>query len=93
MAAHPLSIHQERILRCVTDEALPASDLLGPDAVGPEPNQLSPDQLAVVLALRGLLACNLLQHCLQKRHGVDYGVNRCGADGVGQGQDGSAWSE
>jgi hypothetical protein len=37
---------------------------------------LSEDQLAVVLALRGLLACNLLQHCLQKRHQVDYGVNR-----------------
>jgi hypothetical protein len=63
--------------------------------VGAQPHQLSDDQLAVVLALRGLLACNLLQHCLQKRHQVDYGVNRCG--GVrwvghwGPMCDGTAW--
>ncbi|GLC47559.1 hypothetical protein PLESTB_000001100 [Pleodorina starrii] len=70
---HPL---QERILRCVTDASESAAVLLGPDAVGSAPQQLSDDQLAVVLALRGLLGCNLLQHCLQKRHLVDYGVNR-----------------
>ncbi|GLC47557.1 hypothetical protein PLESTB_000000900 [Pleodorina starrii] len=70
---HPL---QERILRCVTDASESAAVLLGPEAVGSAPQQLSDDQLAVVLALRGLLGCNLLQHCLQKRHLVDYGVNR-----------------
>jgi hypothetical protein len=37
---------------------------------------LADDQKDQVLALRGLLACNLLQHCLQKRHLVDYGVSR-----------------
>ena len=37
---------------------------------------LADDQTDQVLALRGLLACNLLQHCLQKRHLVDYGVSR-----------------
>ena len=37
---------------------------------------LQEDQLHQVLALRGLLGCNLLQHCLQRRHLVDYGVNR-----------------
>jgi hypothetical protein len=26
--------------------------------------------------MRGLLACNMLQHCLQKRHNVDFGINR-----------------
>ncbi len=38
---------------------------------------LAEDQLSQVLALRGLLACKVMQHCLQKRHRVDYGVNRC----------------
>jgi hypothetical protein len=37
---------------------------------------LSPDQADQLLVLRGLLACNMLQHCLQKRHNVDFGINR-----------------
>jgi hypothetical protein len=38
---------------------------------------LAPDQADQLLTLRGLLACNMLQHCLQKRHNVDFGINRC----------------
>jgi hypothetical protein len=37
---------------------------------------LGEDQKAQLLALRGLLGCGLLVHGLQKRHQVDYGVNR-----------------
>lgn len=37
---------------------------------------LADDQKAQLLALRGLLACNLMLHCLQKRHRVHYGVSR-----------------
>lgn len=40
------------------------------------PEKLHADQLASVLALRGMLAHGLLAHALQKRHGVDYGVHR-----------------
>ncbi|GIL75394.1 hypothetical protein Vretifemale_5196 [Volvox reticuliferus] len=67
---------RNRILRCVTDSSASAEDILGPGARGPEPHQLTDDQWAVVLALRGMLACNLLQHCLRKRHCVDFGINR-----------------
>jgi hypothetical protein len=38
---------------------------------------LHTNQLHQVLALRGLLAGGILAHVLQKRHLVDYGVNRC----------------
>lgn len=54
----------------VTDAAADAAELA---AAAPS---LSPDQLDQLLTLRGLLACNMLQHCLQKRHNVDYGINR-----------------
>ncbi|PNH12759.1 hypothetical protein TSOC_000243 [Tetrabaena socialis] len=40
------------------------------------PHALTADQLGLVLALRGLLAWNVLQQCLQKRHRVDFGVSR-----------------
>jgi hypothetical protein len=30
----------------------------------------------ICLALRGILACGVLCHCMQKRHRVDYGINR-----------------
>ena len=39
---------------------------------------LSADKWDQVLTARGLLACGLLVHCLQSRHRVNYGVNRCG---------------
>ncbi|GLI61980.1 hypothetical protein VaNZ11_004546, partial [Volvox africanus] len=67
---------RDRIRRCVTDSTASADDILGPDARGPEQHQLADDQWAVVLALRGMLASNLLQHCLRKRHRVDFGINR-----------------
>ena len=38
---------------------------------------LAHEQLEQLLLLRGLLACNMLQHCLQQRHNVDFGINRC----------------
>ena len=38
--------------------------------------ELGEEERAGVLALRGLLACGVLEHCLQMRHLVDYGVNR-----------------
>ncbi|GAX73071.1 hypothetical protein CEUSTIGMA_g524.t1 [Chlamydomonas eustigma] len=37
---------------------------------------MSDDQRDQVLAVRGMLCVALLMHGLQKRHGVDYGVNR-----------------
>ena len=67
-AAPPLP--QELQLRCINDTALDASAAL--DAL---PGSLSEGERADVLALRGLLACGVLQHCLQMRHLVDYGVN------------------
>lgn len=57
---------------CITDTSQPAEQILGSPA-------LPPDQMAHVLGLRGLLACGLLLHCLQKRHAVEFGVNRCWA--------------
>ena len=39
---------------------------------------LPDDKKDQVLTARGLLACGLLVHCLQSRHRVNYGVNRCG---------------
>ena len=53
----------------MTDASAPAADILG-DYTLPD------DQRDHVLALRGLLAFGLLRHSLQKRHLVDYGVNR-----------------
>ncbi|KXZ49831.1 hypothetical protein GPECTOR_19g282 [Gonium pectorale] len=78
---HPL---RDSILRCITDASEEAADILGPAARGgsaarrPAAAQLSDDQAASVLALRGLLAYGMLQHCLQKRHKVEYGVDRRG---------------
>lgn len=57
------------MLQCITDEHVPAEDCLAE-------LQLHKEQQALVLALRGLLACGLLLHSLQRRHRVDYGVNR-----------------
>lgn len=38
---------------------------------------LPAEKLHQLLAARGLLASGLLLHCLQSRHRVDYGINRC----------------
>lgn len=52
-----------------------------PEADVEELEQAAPglmsEQLEQLLLLRGLLACNMLQHCLQHRHNVDFGINRC----------------
>lgn len=61
---------QEGVLRCITDPSEPVSAILGPQA------DLQEEQMSHVLALRGLLACNLLTHCLQRRPRVDFGVSR-----------------
>jgi hypothetical protein len=62
---------QGLLLRCLTDSSVGVANVLGDAA-----EHLPKDQLAHVLALRGMLACDVLQHCLQKRHSVDYGINR-----------------
>ena len=43
-----------------------------------ELQHLSQEHLHSVLCLRGLLAFDILLHCLKKRHRVDYGVNKGG---------------
>eukprot|EP00775_Hariotina_reticulata_P001980 gene1980-2302_t len=65
---------KELILACITDRSQSAADLLDParGALG----SLSDDKKDHLLALRGLLACGLLLHCLQRRHRVHYGVSR-----------------
>lgn len=67
---------QAQYLSCVTDPAISAEQLLQNSALS-NLTQGQQDQLNQLLALRGLLACNLLQHTLQKRHRVDYGISRC----------------
>jgi hypothetical protein len=66
-----LLLLQEAVLRFITDP----SDSF--DALTAALPGLAPDQADQLLTLRGLLACNMLQHCLQKRHNVDFGINRC----------------
>lgn len=81
-ACGPFSLPaQAEFLSCVTDPATSAESLL--QQVGAVQQSLlsivtqgQQDQVDQVLALRGLLGCNLLQHTLQKRHRVDYGVSR-----------------
>ena len=62
---------QASIKECILDASRPAKDILG--AVW---DALTEDRRDHVLTLRGMLAFNVLQHCLQKRHQVDFGVNR-----------------
>ena len=71
-------------MRCITDTSQSADDILSKPHWLDGPVALAADQRDHVLALRGLLACDLLCHCLQKRHNVDYGIARCvGAHGDG----------
>ena len=60
------------MLRCLLDTSQPAEELLGPRLL----SALQPSQVDHLLALRGLLAHRVGQHALQKRHCVDYGINR-----------------
>jgi hypothetical protein len=66
---------QDILLRCITDAGVDASDVLA-QAGG---FNLNDEERCAVVALRGLLACHILEHSLQMRHLVDYGVNRCGS--------------
>ena len=40
------------------------------------PTDIPQDRITVMLALRGFLACSVLEHCLSKRHSVEYGIRR-----------------
>jgi hypothetical protein len=62
-------VAQDTIVRCVSDVDVDASIVLA--------QKVTEEQRCDVLALRGLLACGILEHSLQLRHLVDYGVNRC----------------
>ena len=62
-------VAQATFVHCMTDPLADASAALARMELGEE-------ERAGVLALRGLLACGVLEHCLQMRHLVDYGVNR-----------------
>eukprot|EP00798_Chlamydomonas_sp_ICE-L_P004008 gene4008-14088_t len=57
------------MLGCILCNSRDASEFLGQI-------QLLDYQTDQLLALRGLLARNVLRHCLEKRHLVDFGVNR-----------------
>jgi hypothetical protein len=37
---------------------------------------LNSNRMLDLIALRGILACGILKHCLQRRHRVDYGIAR-----------------
>lgn len=63
---------QEAVVRGVTDSSAPIEQLMGAE-VWEARSEVQRDHL---LVLRGLLACDVLVHCLQKRHAVTYGVNR-----------------
>ena len=65
---HPLAA---MITKFVTDSTASLAWLHEQDALG-SINELQCDQL---LALRGLLAMGMLEHCLTRRHRVDYGVD------------------
>ena len=65
----PLRPSQADLLRCVTDRSLDACKVLA--RLG-----LVEEQQECVVALRGLLAYGVLDHCLQMRPLVDYGINR-----------------
>ena len=67
--ASPLHL-QESFVRCMVDRGVAAEEAVGCWAA------LSEEQQASLLALRGLLAMRVLLHCLEKRHLVDFGVNR-----------------
>ncbi|KIZ06296.1 hypothetical protein MNEG_1660 [Monoraphidium neglectum] len=62
------------VLSAVTDASAPIEQQLGRGHLA----RLEPYQLAHLLALRGMLAgeYGVLAHALQRRHLVDYGVNR-----------------
>lgn len=60
------------MLHCCLDRGVPAEAEL-------EASGLAEEQREFVLALRGLLAFGVLEHCLRMRVHVEFGVNRCGS--------------
>lgn len=40
------------------------------------PEGIPQDRILAMLAFRGLIACSVLEHCLTKRHSVEYGIRR-----------------
>ncbi|KAL4434355.1 hypothetical protein ABPG75_000796 [Micractinium tetrahymenae] len=74
MRDHPA---QDLLLRCMTDVSLDANRELAAARLAPSEDArlaLTEDELADVLALRGLLACGVLENCLTLRHLVAYGT-------------------
>lgn len=62
---------QALVLRCCLERGVPAAaELAGAG--------LKEEQREFVLALRGLLAYGVLEHCLRMRVHVEFGINRCG---------------
>jgi hypothetical protein len=65
---------QDTLLQCICNADVDAASVLGQEEASA---LLSKEERCDVLALRGLLACHILEHSLQMRHQVNYGVNRC----------------
>jgi hypothetical protein len=75
--AHQRLAHlQETLLQCISDANVDASEALAAKEGQGAGTALSEEERCDVLVLRGLLACGILEHSLQMRHLVDYGVNR-----------------
>jgi len=58
--------YEDRVTSFLTKSSWSESEL---------PRDMSEDRKTALLAFRGLLACGVLQHCLERRHHVEYGVN------------------
>jgi hypothetical protein len=65
---------QELLVQLMTDRVLNARAAISSHLVL---SQLPADKRDQLLTARGLLACGLLLHCLQSRHHVQHGINRC----------------
>jgi len=66
---------QDVLAQLMTDRSISASSKISAHTTL---SSLPDDKRHQLLAARGLLACGLLTHCLQSRHRVNYGINRCG---------------
>ncbi|TYZ59387.1 hypothetical protein PybrP1_001605 [[Pythium] brassicae (nom. inval.)] len=65
---------REVLVRALTDRTVNLDEVLGDSA-----RIVARSYLDQLLALRGLLAFDVLEHCLEKRHRVDYGLPNLGA--------------
>jgi hypothetical protein len=65
---------QAKLIDVIIEPEVDANAMLESD----EMQCLSDKQRADVMAVRGLLACQILAHSLQMRHRVNYGVSRFG---------------